>query len=217
MESTFTVKATGFSVEAALGVAARGREEPGLRPDFLVVILEIPFSAPVYAHLLSYVSNPWLKSSTIIPMAHFKFMLDRGVNHLIDCFPPKRVVSTESLGLPANLPDDQVVAFASQHGHLLIAANRRDFVRDTANYVAQSSKKPSGCCRVPGMILLVPNDEMTQRRILKGLDSRLLLDGRRITFSDVHDEDLLVTVEATGAARVSRLPRCAHCNYDATE
>jgi hypothetical protein len=58
LESTFTVKATGFSVEAVLAVAARGREEPGLCPDFLVAILEVPFAAPVYAQLRSYVINP---------------------------------------------------------------------------------------------------------------------------------------------------------------
>ena len=127
------------------------------------------------------------------------------------------MVSTETLGLRANLPDDEVVAFASEHGHLLVASNRRDFVRDVTDYVARSSKKPFGCCRVPGMILLVPNDEMTQRRVLKGLDSRLFHEGKRITFGDVHDEELLVTVETTGAAKVSRLPRCRHCGHDTIE
>src|ERR1035437_2443988 len=68
LESTFTVKATGFSVETALGVAARGREEPGLCPDFLVAIFGDSLCTPVYAQLRSYVCNPWLKSSTISPM-----------------------------------------------------------------------------------------------------------------------------------------------------
>jgi hypothetical protein len=49
-----------------------------------------------------------------IHMAQFKFMLDRGVNHLVDCFPHKRVVSTETLGLDSQLPDDGVVAYASE-------------------------------------------------------------------------------------------------------
>jgi hypothetical protein len=128
-------------------------------------------------------------------------------------FRPKAAVSTESLGLRSNLPDDDVVAFASEYGHLLVASNRRDFVRDAAAHVAKSSKKPNGCCRVPGMILLVPNDEITQRRVLHGLQSRLVFEGKPITFADVHHEDLLVTVEATGEARVSRLPRCPHCSH----
>lgn len=144
---------------------------------------------------------------------HFKFMLDRGVNHLIDLFPPKRVVSTETLGLRGNLPDDEVVAYASEHGYLLVASNRRDFVRDVASHVAQSSKSPFGCRRVCGLILLVPNDEMTQRRVLKSLESKLSFGGKRITYAEVHHEDLLVTVESTGEARVSRLPRCPHCEH----
>jgi hypothetical protein len=65
------------------------------------------------------------------------------------------------------------------------------------------------------MILLVPNNEIVQRRVLKGLESRLTFEGKPITYRDVHDRDLLVTVEATGEARVSRLPRCPHYpNYD---
>jgi hypothetical protein len=49
----------------------------------------------------------WLRSAKAVSsydigMAHFKFMLDRGVSHLLDTFPPKRAVSTESLGLRSN-------------------------------------------------------------------------------------------------------------------
>jgi hypothetical protein len=37
--STFKVSATGFSFDGAVGTGARGREEAGLRPDFLVAML----------------------------------------------------------------------------------------------------------------------------------------------------------------------------------
>lgn len=47
--STFKVSATGFASEAALATAGRGREAAGLRTDFLVTILEIPFETTVYA------------------------------------------------------------------------------------------------------------------------------------------------------------------------
>lgn len=147
-------------------------------------------------------------------MAHFKFMLDRGVNHLKDCFPPKRVVSTETLRFRSTLPDEEIIEYASIQGYLLVASNRRDFVRDAKRYVAQSSKKIFGCCRVPGMILLVPPDEITQRRVLKRLESRLRFEGEPITYKDVRDRDLLVVVEASGKVTVSRLPRCPHCKYD---
>ena len=140
-------------------------------------------------------------------------MLDRGVGHLLDCFPRKCVVSVETLGLPSNLPDDEIVAEASARGYLLVASNRRDFVRDVDKHVAQSSKKPNGCCRMPGMILIVPNVEIAQRRVLAGLESRLMFEGQKIHYGDVHDRDLLVTVEETGRARVTRLPRCPHCVY----
>jgi Phage integrase family len=42
-------------------------------------------------------------------MSHFKFLLDRGVSHLARCFPAKRVVTTKSLGLPPDTPDDEIV------------------------------------------------------------------------------------------------------------
>lgn len=149
----------------------------------------------------------------MVGMAHFKFMLDRGVTHLLDCFPAKRVVSIESLGLPSNLPDDEIVAYASEKGYLLVASNRRDFLRDAKRHVAQSSKKQYGCLRIPGMILLVPNEEIIQRRVLKGFEARLRLNGKAVSIADVHDQDLLVTIAANGDVVVSRLPRCPHCSH----
>jgi hypothetical protein len=140
---------------------------------------------------------------------HFKFLLDRGVNHLRDCFPSKRVASTETLGLRSTLPDDvctkcwassslpsgraisrgrprdlfSIIQHASTKGYLLVASNRRDFLRDAKRYIAQSSKKDRGCCRVSGMILLVPNDEITQRRALKDLEKRLKFEGKGLAIA----------------------------------
>lgn len=150
-------------------------------------------------------------------MAHFKFMLDRGVSHLKDCFPPKRVVTTETLGLRSTLPDEEIIEYASKNGHLLVASNRRDFLHGANRFVAQSSKKQFGCCRVPGMILLVPNDEITQRRVLRGLESRLRFEGKQMSYGDVHDRDLVVLIDASGAVTISRLRRCPHCKYDDEE
>jgi len=147
-------------------------------------------------------------------MAHFKFLLDRGVGHLAQCFPAKRVVTTDSLELPPDISDDEIVQIASHKKYLLIAANRRDFARIVPAYVATSTKKPDGCRRVYGLILLVPNEQHVQERVLKGLEGRMLLDGEKINFSDVHDRDLLVQVEADGRGKVTRLPRCPHCEYD---
>ena len=55
-------------------------------------------------------------------MAHFKFLLDRGVAHLTRCFPAKRVITTEALGLPKDAPDEEIVELVSRNGHLLVAA-----------------------------------------------------------------------------------------------
>jgi predicted nuclease of predicted toxin-antitoxin system len=55
-------------------------------------------------------------------MAYFKFLLDRGIKHLAHCFPAKRVVTTEDLGLPEATPDEEIIDEASRNGHLLIAA-----------------------------------------------------------------------------------------------
>jgi hypothetical protein len=146
-------------------------------------------------------------------MAHFKFMLDRGVGHLAHCFPAKRVVTIDDLGLPDNTPDEEIVEVASSNGYILVAANRCDFLPHVRAHVARSSRKEKGCCRVPGLIMLVPNEQIVQERVLRGIESRMVLDGKRVTFADVHDRDLLVQVEHDGTPRVSRLPRCPHCEY----
>ncbi len=146
-------------------------------------------------------------------MAHFKFMLDRGVSHLAQCFSEKRVVTTDSLGLPPDTPDDEIVGIASASGYLLVAANRRDFARLVPAYVAKSTRKTDGCRRVSGLILLIPNERHLQERALRGLENRMILDGKKVTYTDVHDRDLLVQVESSGTPRVARLPRCPHCTY----
>lgn len=147
-------------------------------------------------------------------MAHFKFLLDCGVGHLARCFPAKRVVTIDSLGLPPDTPDDEIVGIAAYRKYLLVAANRRDFARIVPAYIAKSTRKSDGCRRVCGLILLTPNEKHIQERVLKGLEGRMLLDGEKVNFSDIHERDLLVQVEADGTVRVTRLPRCPHCQYD---
>jgi hypothetical protein len=41
-----------------------------------------------------------------------------------------------------------------------------------------------------------------------------ILDGKKITFKDVHELDLFVRVHSSGKAVVTRLPRCPHCPYE---
>ncbi|SRR6266567_4656342 len=144
-------------------------------------------------------------------MAHFKFLLDRSVKSLAHCFPDKRVETSESVGLPDNAPDEDIVAEASTGKYLLVSANRCDFRKCVRDYVARSSKKPMGCCAVNGMILLIPNERHIQEKVLKNLEAKLLFEGKKIRYKDVHDQELLVHVESDGTPRVERLPRCRHC------
>ena len=46
---------------------------------------------------------------------------------------------------------------------------------------------------------------------MRNLESRLFFEGRKITYNDVHELQLLVQVESDGSARVEHLPRCRHC------
>jgi uncharacterized protein DUF5615 len=150
-------------------------------------------------------------------MAHFKFLIDQGVHHLAEHFPPKRVVTLKTLGLREDTSDDDILDAASVRKWVLVTANRRDFLSLARAYVAKSTKKTDGCHRVPGMILIVPNDAHSQHRALNGLENRLVFEGKKITWSDVHDRDLLVQIEANGTVKIERLPRCPHCNYDDEE
>jgi hypothetical protein len=146
-------------------------------------------------------------------VAHFKFLLDQSVIHLESLFPPKRVITLKSLGLAENTADAEIVEAASINNFLLVTSNRKDFLPLVRAYIAKSRKKEGGCQRVSGLILLVPNEQYAQKRVLQGVDNKLKLEGKKITFKDVHDRDLLVQIEASGAVRISRLPRCPHCIY----
>lgn len=155
-----------------------------------------------------------LLGSGFVCMAHFKFLLDRGVTHLAHCFSEKRVLTTDSLGLSELTPDEEIVEIASNNGYLLIAANRRNFRRLVPAHIAKSTRKPDGCRRVAGLILLVPNEQHVQERVLSSLEDKMSLDGKKLTYKDVHDRDLLVQVESTGAAKITKLPRCPYCKYE---
>lgn len=146
-------------------------------------------------------------------MSGFKFQIDQSVNHLTNLFPKKRVATNKTLGVDEKTPDDELVEIASIQRNLIVTANRGDFEHAIKKYVARSSKKQFGCKRVPGLVLLLSNDKLTQERLLKGLESRLFFEGKKITYKDVHDLDLFVKVHSTGKASVSRLPRCPHCPY----
>jgi hypothetical protein len=116
--------------------------------------------------------------------------------------------------LPETASDDEIISEASVKKHLLVAANRKDFEWMVPAHIKQSTKKWDGCRRVCGLLLLVPNEQHAQERVLKDLEARLFLEGKKITYTDVHDRDLLVQVESGGVVKVTKLPRCPYCVYD---
>lgn len=149
-------------------------------------------------------------------MSHFKFQLDQTVPHLHKVIPSKRVATNKSLGLDESASDDDIVEEASSRGNIIVTSNtkRHDFENAVRERLSKSSKKPNGCTKVNGLILLLSNDEIVQQRLWKGLENRLFFEGKKISFQDVHDLGLMVKVQSTGQATISRLPRCPHCEYD---
>jgi hypothetical protein len=149
-------------------------------------------------------------------MSHLKFQLDQTVTHLHKIIPAKRVATNKSLGLDESASDEQIVEEASFRGNIIVTTNtkRHDFENAIRERVSQSSKKPNGCTKVNGLILLLSNDEIVQQRLWKGLENRLFFEGKKISFQDVHDLGLMVKVQSTGQATISRLPRCPHCVHD---
>jgi hypothetical protein len=146
-------------------------------------------------------------------MSHFKFVLDQSVKHLADHFTSGHVMTLKDIGLPENASDADIVERVGDCNFTLVAANRKDFLPLVRAYIAASRKKEGGCQRFQGLVLLIPNEEHVQRRALERAKRDLVLDGGEITWKDVHDRELLVEIEASGRARVSRLPRCPHCNH----
>jgi uncharacterized protein with PIN domain len=146
-------------------------------------------------------------------MASFKFLLDNDVRHLSSCFPPKQTCQLEDVGLEASASDAQIVAIASQGGHIIVTNNRRDFERDVQRRVAASSKKGGGCTQVHGLIVVLPSDRLKQEQAIGRASKQLRFEGDVIRWKDVNDRCLKVVIEEGGKATVSKLARCPHCKF----
>lgn len=146
-------------------------------------------------------------------MAKFKFLLDNCVRHLDAVLPPKLTVHLTDVGLEADSPDEDVVAEASQHGFIVITHNRRDFESAVKARIAETSKKRLGCTQVHGLVIVKPSDKITQERALEAAGKSLVFEGKEIGWKTVHDECLQVVIPEKGAPKVTRLPRCPHCDF----
>ncbi len=140
----------------------------------------------------------------------YRFLLDEDVKSLLPLFPKKRVKTLAMLGLHADMRDDKVVIEAWKRGYIIVTANNRDFNRAVEKFLSHGPKRE---CRCLWGLVLLPNGQAVQQRLLKNLndlESRLRLDGKRTTWKEVHQSHLRVSVQRGGVLSVSRLRRCTY-------
>jgi hypothetical protein len=146
-------------------------------------------------------------------VANYRFLLDNDVRHLLACFPSKQVLQLEDVGLDASADDRSIVSAASSNGLIVVTNNRRDFEKAVNERISASRKKKGGCTRVDGLVVILPSDRILQERALSRAASQMAFEGRPITWKEVNEQCLKVIVEESGNVRVSRLPRCPHCDF----
>jgi hypothetical protein len=144
-------------------------------------------------------------------MANYKFLLDNSVCSLAQSFPKDSTLQLADIGLPKDASDEQIIDAGSQY--IMVTTNRKHFEPQIDAYVATSSRKPNGCSRVEGLIILLANDKHIQKLSIERASKQLIFEAKAITWKEVHDRCLKVIIEASGKARVSKLPRCRHCNH----
>ncbi len=142
------------------------------------------------------------------PTPPFGFLLDRDVSKAASLFPPKRTRTISQVGVPDNATDREIVEKAWELGRTIVTANGDHFVREIEEYLNQTMQKT--CHDMFGLVIL-PNGYEHQRQSLKGVEERLRLDGKKITWSDVAKLDCCVRVKKTGNPEVTRFERCFYC------
>jgi len=142
------------------------------------------------------------------PKPKYGFLFDRDVSKAASFFPAKRVWTMEQVGLPENATDSEIVRKASDLGLTIVTANGDDFVGEFEKYLSQV--KQAECHDMYGLVIL-PNGYENQRRSLKGIEKKLRLDGKKVTWAVVSDKDCRVRVKTEGSPDVTRFPRCFYC------
>lgn len=89
-----------------------------------------------------------------------------------------------------------------------MTANGEDFRRQILRFQSQTKKKV--CHELYGLVVL-PSGYENQRRSLSGLEKRLRLGSRTLTWSDVWEENYYVKVKRVGSPEIRRFPRCLYC------
>jgi hypothetical protein len=141
-------------------------------------------------------------------MKPYRFLLDRDVSKAASLFPKRRACTVADVGLSETAKDAAIVEKAWELEATIVTSNGDDFLMEVRKFLRQTKRKD--CHDLFGLIIL-PNKFETQRRMLAKLGSRLLFDGRKITWDDVWRKNLCVRVVTVGKPEITQLPRCFYC------
>jgi hypothetical protein len=141
-------------------------------------------------------------------MYTFGFVLDNGVNHLKDWLPRNRARTLPDLGLARDSDDLTIVRKAVAESLIIVTANGDDFLRLIDRY-RRTSARTKTCHDASGMLIVM--DAHVPRRSFAETTTSLRLDGRRIGWGVVTDDNLVVRLAVDDRTTVGRLPRCFYC------
>lgn len=136
------------------------------------------------------------------------FLLDRDISKIAALFPRKRAKTLSDVGLPESAADSEIVWEAWERKLTIVTGNGDDFVREINAFQGRTTR--AGCHDMYGLIVL-PNGYEHQKRLLQGLDDKLLLGSASLNWTDVAQKNCLVRVKKNGKPEVKRFRRCFYC------
>lgn len=135
--------------------------------------------------------------------ATLRFLIDRTSSHLVNAFPQSQTV--EGFGLPENVPDAVIFAFACQYRLTIVTENDRHF---SALMVSAANRSGKRSCAGDGCGLVVPNHQPNIQ--FGALTRRLHLNGHLVTWGEVQVFNLRVLFGVHEVV-LGTLPRCKFC------
>lgn len=156
------------------------------------------------------VPSAWGRTSEcyLVAAVTYAFLCDENSMHLAPLLGPGRAETVVDFDM-RGASDPQVLAKADEERRILVTSNREDFRELFIAYAAQGGKRK--CTDLFGLILFSGEKDAQLRLPVKKIEAELRLEGRKITWCDIHHENLLVRVTAGNRPRVERLPRCPYC------
>ena len=138
----------------------------------------------------------------------YAFLCDENAMHLAPLFPAGRAKTVADFGM-LGASDPEVLAMADRDRRILVTSNRDDFKDLYVAHAAKGGKRK--CTDLYGLVLFSGEKSAQLRLSMRQIASKLRLDGKRVGWEAIPEENLLVRVMADGKVRVERLPRCPYC------